>query len=284
MIGIGPYSIRVVIVFAAALIAWATARILARRLPGAAARAAGGVVFDALLLGLLAARLGYIVQWRDEYSRSPLSMFAIGDGGFSWWIGIPAGLLFAWWRTRSARTLRLPALSGIAAGVVAWFVAGAAIDLLQRSAPPLPSLELATLDARPVALDSYRGQPVVLNLWATWCAPCRREMPVLEQAQKDYPRIAFVMANQGEGAQQARAFLEREGLAFEHVLLDPSSRLVREVGTRGLPTTLFFDAQGRLVDSHLGELTSARLRSMVSRRFGLSPQPGGGGGSSRQAR
>lgn len=273
MIGIGPFSFKVLIVFAAAVIAWGVTRSAARRLPKDARRAVGGLVLDAVFWGAVAARLGYIIQWWDEYSSSPLAMIAIGDGGFSWWVGVLAALALIGWKTRRYRTLRGPALTGLTAGVVAWFVAGTVLALVQHSAPPMPALELATLDEQPVNLNTYAGRPVVLNLWASWCPPCRREMPVFQQAQAEFPGIAFVMVNQGESATQASAFLARERLAFNDVLLDPSSQAMRTMGSRGLPTTLFFDAQGRLVHTHLGELTMASLKHTVSRRFPPSPRP-----------
>ena len=267
MISAGPFSIQVVVVFTAMLLAWVVARMLAKRLPSAPYKVAGGMIFDVVFWGLVAARLGYIVQWWDEYAQSPMSMISIGDQGFTWWVGVLAALALIAWRTRSSRALRRPALVGVAVGLAGWFAAGGVLDLLQRSAPPLPALALATLDEQPVVLNSYAGRPVVLNLWASWCPPCRREMPVFEQAQVQYPDIAFVMVNQGESAQQARAFLDSQRLKLKDVLLDPSSRTMQAVGSRGLPTTLFFDAQGRLVDTHMGELTMASLKSTVSRRF-----------------
>lgn len=270
MIGVGPFSIQVVAVFAAVLLAWAVTRGLARRLPDAPGRAAGGMLLDAAFWGFVAARLGYIAQWWEEYARSPRSMLSIGDQGFSWWVGVLAALGLIAWRTRSSPALRRPVLVGMAAGLLSWFAAAGMLERLQRSAPPLPALALATLDDRPVVLNSYLGQPVVLNLWASWCPPCRREMPVFAQAQTQYPDIAFVMVNQGESAEQARAFLESQGLHLKHVLLDPGSRTLQAVASRGLPTTLFFDEHGRLVDTHLGELTMARLKNTVSRRFAQS--------------
>ena len=158
-------------------------------------------------------------------------------------------------------------LAGVLSGLAVWFTAGTALEQMQRSAPPLPSLQLMTLDAQPINLTAYKGRPVVLNLWASWCPPCRREMPVFEQAQKAFPDIAFVMVNQGETAQQAGNFLRRQGLGLTDVLLDSSSQAMKTMGSKGLPTTLFFDAQGRLVDSHMGELTMAGLKGIVSRRF-----------------
>lgn len=272
MISIGPFSVQVVAVFLAILLAWVVARMVAKRLPDSPYKAAGGMLLDAVFVGLVAARLGYIAQWWEEYAQSPMSMISIGDQGFLWWVGVLAAVTLIWWRTRAVQALRRPVLAGVAAGLLAWFAAGGVLALLQRSAPPLPALTLATLDERPVVLNSYAGRPVVLNLWASWCPPCRREMPVFEQAQAQYPGIAFVMVNQGESAQQARAFLESERLQLKDVLLDPASQTMQAVASRGLPTTLFFDEQGRLVDTHLGELTMASLKHTVSRRFAPTQQ------------
>ncbi|WP_321951859.1 TlpA disulfide reductase family protein [Burkholderia cenocepacia] len=272
MISIGPFSVQVVAVFLAILLAWVVARMVAKRLPDSPYKAAGGMLLDAVFVGLVAARLGYIAQWWEEYAQSPMSMISIGDQGFLWWVGVLAAVTLIWWRTCAVQALRRPVLAGVAAGLLAWFAAGGVLALLQRSAPPLPALTLATLDERPVVLNSYAGRPVVLNLWASWCPPCRREMPVFEQAQAQYPGIAFVMVNQGESAQQARAFLESERLQLKDVLLDPASQTMQAVASRGLPTTLFFDEQGRLVDTHLGELTMASLKHTVSRRFAPAQQ------------
>lgn len=266
MIGIGPYSFSTIAVFAAVIVAWSAARVFAKRRPSVIPKTVDGLIFDAVLWGAGAARLGYIAQWWDEYSAAPLSMLSIGDGGFTWWIGVLTALALILWKTRATRTLRVPVLSGIAAGVLVWLAAGSALTLMQRSAPPLPALALSALDDRPVTVSAaYAGRPVVLNLWASWCPPCRREMPVLHQAQTEFPDVAFVMVNQGESAQQVRAFLQREGLAFKDVLLDPASKAMQTLGTRGLPTTLFFDGQGRLVDTHMGELSTASLKHTISR-------------------
>ncbi|MDX3895619.1 TlpA disulfide reductase family protein [Pusillimonas sp.] len=267
MIGAGPFPIQVIIVAVALFVAWAAVRSTARRRSVTSPQAAGGMLFDAAFWGLVAGRLGYIALWWQEYSAAPMSMIAIGDGGFAWWAGIPVALVVVWWKTRSAKTLRIPALSGIAAGVVIWALANSVLSLMLRSAEPLPDLQLATLDDREVSLSAYAGRPVVLNLWASWCPPCRREMPVFEQAQKEYPGVAFVMVNQGESAEQAQAFLKRESLSLTDVLLDPFSQAMQTVRSRGLPTTLFYDAQGRLVDSHLGEITMPSLKDKILRRF-----------------
>jgi len=267
MSGIGPFPIHVVTVIAAVLLAWLTARIVGRRAPDAPYKAAGSMILDAVVWGLLAARLAYIAQWWENYAATPRSMIAVGDGGFVWWIGVLVAVAYIWWRTRSAQALRGPVLAGVTVGVVAWAVAGGVLALLLRAAPPLPDLQLATLNGQPVSLSEYTGRPVVLNLWASWCPPCRREMPVFEQAQTAFPGVTFVLVNQGESAKQAQAFLDSEGLKLTGVLLDSDSKTMLAMRSRGLPTTLFFDAQGRQVDMHLGEITMPSLKDTISRHF-----------------
>lgn len=271
MIGVGPFSIQVVVVAVAVLLAWLAARGVARMLPDTPGKAAGGLLLDAVFWGFLAARVGYVVQWWSEYAAAPLSMIAISDGGFAWWLGIPVALVFVWWRThRGVTGLRRPAMAGIIAGVAVWVVANSALSLVLRAAPPMPDMQLATLDGRPVSLAAYSGRPVVLNLWASWCPPCRREMPAFEQVQSVFPGVAFVMINQGETALQAQGFLDAEGLQLHDVLLDADSQAMQALQLRGLPTTLFFDAQGRQVGSHMGEITLPALKDKVLRYFSES--------------
>src|SRR5690606_4761405 len=105
MTGVGPFSIQIVIVILAVVAAWLVARRVARYFPGVSHKVAGALVIDSVFWGLLAARLGYIVQWWDEYTARPASMIAIGDGGFIWWVGVLAATGFVWWRTRSAPAL-----------------------------------------------------------------------------------------------------------------------------------------------------------------------------------
>lgn len=272
MMSIGPFSIQAVGVFAAVLLAWLVARSVAKRRPDTPHKRAGALLLDSVFWGLIAARLGYIAQWWPDYLATPMSMLAIGDGGFTWWIGVLAALAFVWWRTRSARVLRTPVFSGAVTGVAAWLLVGAMVNQLQQPLP-LPTVALATLEEQPASLTSYAGRPTVVNLWATWCPPCRREMPVFEQAQAEFPGVNVVMVNQGESAEQARAFLKSEGLDLSDVLLDHFSQTMNAVGARALPTTLFFDAEGQLMDSHMGELTMASFKSNMLRHFSQSAQP-----------
>ena len=151
----------------------------------------------------------------------------------------------------------------VAAGMVAMALSAA-------TQQPLPALVLAGLQGQPVALQQFAGKPVVLNLWATWCPPCRREMPVLAAAQQRHPDVHFVFANQGESAQKVQAFLAGDRLALDNVLLDAHGEVARHFGHRALPTTLFFDARGMLADVRIGEVSHATLTERLA-RLGASP-------------
>src|SRR5690606_6628168 len=96
--------------------------------------------------------------------------------------------------------------------------------------------------------------------WATWCPPCRREMPVLAAAQQRETGVEFIFANQGEPMEAVQTYLASEALELRNVLLDPRMQLSQHMGTQGMPTTLFFDATGTLVHTHMGELSTATLK------------------------
>lgn len=267
MTSIGPLPIRPLMVLAAFVVGWFIARVLAKRKTSAERyKSAGSLVYSSLLVGLVTARLAHIARWSEEYLSSPMSLLAIGDGGYLWWAGVAAGLAFMYWRTMKQRDLRQAVFTGAATGILTWLLASAVLEAAQRQAAPLPDLELLSLTGQPTALHSLKGQPVVLNLWASWCPPCRREMPAFEQAQKKFPDTVFVMVNQGEKPEQVVRFLQAQGLDLSHVLLDPTSSVMKTLGAQGLPSTYFFDAQGQLAYAHVGELTLGAISSILSSR------------------
>ncbi|MGO4660136.1 TlpA family protein disulfide reductase [Ensifer sp. 2YAB10] len=113
------------------------------------------------------------------------------------------------------------------------------------------------------------GRPTVLNLWASWCPPCRREMPILREAQANYPDINFVFVNQGESAQQVHRYLEEQDLTLSNLLLDPQGQTAASLGQVAFPTTYLFNAAGRLIDVRVGELTAATLAERLARLTAL---------------
>lgn len=277
MTGIGPLPLPVVTVFAAGLLAWAITRLLSRRHPeaGVAARSSS-LLIDAMLLGLLVARLAYIALWWPQYSAAPRSMLALGDGGYMWWAGLIAALSWAIWRSRKQPALRRPVLAGLVTASVLWLAGSNTLTWMQqRNAPALPSLQVTDLAGHTRQLANEDGRPLVFNLWATWCPPCRREMPVFERAQQRFPGVRVVLLNQGESTEEIRTYLQQQGLQLDDVLLDPDSQAMTHTGTRGLPSTFFYDTNGRLRASHMGELSDATLTDAIGKHFQQKPNPPG---------
>ncbi|QXL84858.1 TlpA disulfide reductase family protein [Comamonas sp. NLF-1-9] len=220
-----------------------------------------------LLAVLLAARIGYVLAFANEYAAAPWGVLDVRDGGWSPWWGLSMAisyLLFLW---ASASRWRATVSVGALAALLLW---GGGWFWLHRGPPAgveptatahadLPDWQGEALDGSTLALSALKGQPVVLNFWATWCPPCRREMPVLLQASRERPQVRFLWINQGEDKFKAGRYAQQQGLPPASVLLDADSALSHSLGLRALPTTLFYDAQGRLVASRVGELSAATL-------------------------
>lgn len=225
----------------------------------------GKVLLDMLLAGLVAGRIVFVITWFAQYRAAPLSILDIRDGGFTPWAVALAGLAFGGWRMFRQPRLRNPLAAGVLAGALAWFTSGAPLLLNLSERKPLPTVALVTPAGAPVDLVALaQGRPVVLNLWASWCPPCRAEMPVLSSAQQRRRDVVFVFVNQGEDGQTVTAYLNGGRLALDNVLLDPKSAMGREVGSSALPTTLFYDASGKLANSHLGAVSAASLESKLA--------------------
>lgn len=143
--------------------------------------------------------------------------------------------------------------------------AGALALSVGGHAETLPDVTLANLEDEPVRLASLAGKPVVVNMWASWCPPCRREMPVLAKAEAERRDVVFIFANQGEFAPAVKSYLSKEGLVLHNVLLDHIGAIARLAGARGLPTTLFFNARGELVERRTGELSPATLAERLDK-------------------
>ena len=275
-VSIGPLAFPLpplVLLAAVVIAAWVANRLHARQVAvlrapetapasgsSAASAAPGDTVWAAMLLGLAVARLVHLMLNAQAYLSSPLAMLDVRDGGWHAPAGWAAGLAWLAWKGRGAPAWRRALTGAAVAGSLVWgagaLLAGA------RGEPLMPALPLATLtDGQQVRLHEVAaGRPAVVNLWASWCGPCREEMPVLAAAQAREAHIAFVFVNQGEPPAAVRGYLARLGLQLRDVLLDPGSSLLEAAGSRGLPTTLFYDAQGRLVDAHMGVLSEPALR------------------------
>jgi thiol-disulfide isomerase/thioredoxin len=117
-----------------------------------------------------------------------------------------------------------------------------------------PPLALTGLDGRTVGLRDFRGRVLLVNFWATWCEPCREEIPALERLQarlKDQP-FELLMVNYGESTATVKQFMAKLGVTAP-VALDPEKRNAAKWRVAGLPTTFLVDARGRIRYSSFGE-------------------------------
>ena len=218
-----------------------------------------------LLVTLLAARLAFVFEYREAFLQAPLDILDIRDGGWNGQIGVIAGWLYALALMRRQPSVRRPLMAGMGSGTAAWVLGSMALLVHAGNDIRLAAATARTLDGSQIELQSFSGKPTVVNLWATWCPPCRREMPLLQQAQIEHPRVHFVFLNQGEPAEEVRRFLASRQLELSHVLLDPKGRAGANLGGQtGLPTTLFFDARGRLSARYVGELSHETLEQMLA--------------------
>jgi thiol-disulfide isomerase/thioredoxin len=137
---------------------------------------------------------------------------------------------------------------------------------------PVPMTEFERADGTTGTLADYRGRHVVLNLWATWCAPCRAEMPTLANLQTDLGSEAFAVVTIATGRNPAPAmkkFFDDIGVTNLPLHRDPKSALARDLGVFGLPVTLILDPEGREIarltgDAHWdSESAKAIVRALV---------------------
>jgi thiol-disulfide isomerase/thioredoxin len=226
------------------------------------ARAVESMLWKTLLVGLVVSRLAFVWEFGSAYMASPWSMLDVRDGGWNATAGFIGAWLFALSRYGRNPGLRKPIQSALITGSVVWLVG--TITLALQVGPgqqEMPELAFRPLDrqAAEVPLAAFKGKPTVVNLWATWCPPCVREMPVLQEAQRDQPEVNFVFLNQGESADRVGSWLQARELHMRNMLLDETRTAGAAFQQRALPMTLFFDADGRLVSTRIGELSAATL-------------------------
>jgi thiol-disulfide isomerase/thioredoxin len=212
-----------------------------------------------LVVAIAAARLGFVWNYRQAYAETPLELLNIRDGGWDPQTGIIAAWGYTLVLIGKHPNIRKPLLATVGISTGIWFVGMVAALWMPHEETKMPPLALSSFDGTTKQLLSFEGKPTVVNLWATWCPPCQREMPVLQAGQKDNPDVHFVFLNQGESAEQVTAFLYKHQLNLKNVLLDPKGSSAAHFGVMAYPTTLFFDAGGHLVDQRLGELSKASL-------------------------
>ncbi len=162
---------------------------------------------------------------------------------------------------RRAMTL---AMSAAAASLVSLPARAASIVRPWPSAKPVPGLDLADLDGKHWTLPTLAGRVVLLNFWATWCEPCRLEMPSLDALARQHADLVLLAVNYKESAETIRGFLQRMPYKAT-ILLDADGDAATEWTPRIFPSTVLIGRNGRPSATVLGDLdwTSASARDLI---------------------
>lgn len=222
---------------------------------------AEGAGWWALLTGLVAARFGYVILNWDAFAVEPASILAFWQGGFSMVVGVAAAVIVTLWK------VRLRPSSLLMAGAIL-MLSGAYVGSSQLLTPaprPFPApIAVQKLSGEGVKLPQQRGQPMVINLWASWCLPCRREMPMLVDVASR-SSVPILLVNSGEERSVAEEFQRANRLPASAVYLDTTASLAAAIEAGGYPATIFVNAAGEIKTVHVGELSRAMLTSEMRR-------------------
>ena len=113
--------------------------------------------------------------------------------------------------------------------------------------------------------DTYRGKPLVVNFFASWCTPCLAELPGFERVGQDLQgQVGFLGVNLKDGVRAGRRVVEQTGITYT-VARDPDGKLFQSFGAVAMPTTVFIDAGGNVVDVNSGELSAGELRDRIDK-------------------
>ena len=158
-------------------------------------------------------------------------------------------------------------LGGIATAPQASEHTGEAVSETEAQPSLAPDFTVYDLEGNPVKLSDFRGKPVILNFWATWCGYCKMEMPDFDEKYKQYGEdVHFLMVNVTDGNQEtvetASAFVAQEGYSFP-VYYDTTLEAAMSYPTSGLPVTFIIDAEGAVVAWQQGMMSAENLQKGI---------------------
>ncbi len=233
--------------------------------------------------GVIGARLGFVLMNWSAFQGAPWTALYFWQPGYSPTWGLLAGAMYAAWRLwQSPVGERLSLLKALGGGYAVGAILAVSVlgtmnifagPQIARTGERVPDFALVDLNGDAVRFSDLTGRAVVLNFWATWCPPCRREMPLLDAFQKEYSArgLTVVGVDVGEDMELVRRFIESIDVEYP-IWVDPpgappgfdrSQSIHRRFGGVGLPTTIFIDREGVVQKRHLGELNRAILQSQA---------------------
>lgn len=220
-----------------------------------------------LLGSALAARLVFAASTPASYLSEPLSLIYFWQPGYSQLGAWVASLAISGWFLYKKPQLSKALVSVWLASAFTFLLLFSLLTTAANSAN-LPNLSFLNLENEKVELNEFKGKPILVNLWATWCPPCKREMPLLE-SYVNHPQLNLVLINQGEGAITIENFLRSQNLNFAatSLLTDTQQQAGKHFTNPGLPATYFYSADGKLVDRHYGELSRAQIDKFLQEQI-----------------
>lgn len=215
----------------------------------------------AVLVFVIGARVGHVLDYLAMFRAEPWRIPAIWQGGFKVSSGIVATTVFTviWFRNHGrllARAL-IPAGAALAVAIIMLIRTG------EVTPTALPDESFALLGGGTVVPADLKGQPVVANLWATWCPPCRREMPMMADVAASRDDVTFLFVNQREDETRVGNFLNMSQITLPNVMMDRFGTFTRHYAAIGLPVTLFIGSDGVLRAAHLGEISRETLLTRI---------------------
>jgi thiol-disulfide isomerase/thioredoxin len=149
------------------------------------------------------------------------------------------------------------------------YVAGNGVSEIVKDRKPAPAVRGTTLDGKPLALADFTGKIIVVNFWASWCAPCRAEAPTMEKVYEETKPsgVQFVGVDIKDGKDNAQAFLRTYQIGYPS-LYDQAGQIAlafRDIPPNAVPSTLVIDRQGKIAARAIGSVSYSPLRDIVTR-------------------
>jgi thiol-disulfide isomerase/thioredoxin len=234
-------------------------------------------------LGVVGARLVFALVHFSAYRSAPWTILYFWQPGYMYLGGLLFGGAYILWQSRIYQPnqrktfLAVVAASYLLAAVI-FLGAIASLQLLRPSEVPgkgdlAPVMQFQNIDGDTVSLSGLQGRGVVLNFWATWCPPCRREMPMLDEFHQNYSDngLSVIGLAVNESAAQVRQLVSSMGLSYPIWVdappslpgFDRSQEVFNRYGGVGLPMTIFIDRKGIIKNVYVGELSRGYLQSQA---------------------